>query len=95
MKPLIPMRASLGDPAIFGDILPGESWAAWRILLVAMVGEELYPEERAIFAKLTERASEPLQFVEEFVGIIGRRGGKSRAASVLARIMQRRLADVA
>jgi hypothetical protein len=84
MTPLMSMRACLADKNLFANILPGESWAAWRILLIALVGEELYPEERAVFAKLTERATEPRQFVEEFVGIIGRRGGKSRAMSVLA-----------
>jgi hypothetical protein len=78
------MRTCLADPNLFANILPGESWAAWRILLIALVGENLTPEERAVFTQLTQRAQEPRQFVEEFVGIIGRRGGKSRAASVLA-----------
>jgi hypothetical protein len=49
-----------------------------------MMGERLTSEERKLFTELTGRQQEPLQRVEEFVGVIGRRGGKSRAASVLA-----------
>ena len=46
-------------------------------------GRALDDDERVIFARLTNRQSEPLSRVEEFWGIIGRRGGKSRAMAVL------------
>jgi hypothetical protein len=84
MTPLMSMRACLADPNLFASILPGESWASWRVLLIALVGETLTPEERIDFARLTQRVEEPRQCVEEFCAIIGRRGGKSRAMSVLA-----------
>lgn len=80
----ITMRRALNDPALLGKVLDGESWQAWRVLLIAMMGEALTDEERPIFTKLTGREREPLQRVEEFWGIIGRRGGKSRAISALA-----------
>jgi hypothetical protein len=48
------------------------------------MGEPLTDAERAVFQQLTEREREPLQPVEEFIGVIGRRGGKSRAISVVA-----------
>jgi hypothetical protein len=48
------------------------------------MGEPLTDDERSTFTALTQREREPLQRVEEFVGVIGRRGGKSRAVSVLA-----------
>jgi hypothetical protein len=48
------------------------------------MGETLTPEERTLFRQLTGRTHEPNRRVEEFVGVIGRRGGKSRAISVLA-----------
>jgi hypothetical protein len=67
-----------------GHTLPGDSWRAWRTLLIAAMGEELNDDERALFTQLTQRDHEPCQRVEEFVGVIGRRGGKSRAISVLA-----------
>lgn len=84
MKPLVTMRRALEDEFLFGAVLGGESWAPWRVLLVAALGEELNREERRIFTALTKRPREPHQLVECFVGICGRRGGKSRAAAVLA-----------
>ena len=65
-------------------MLAGDSWAAWRVLLIAIVGEELTEDERAIFTALTGRDREPLEPVEEFWAVIGRRGGKTRAMAVLA-----------
>jgi hypothetical protein len=47
MKPLMSMRACLADPNLFANILHGDSWAAWCILLIALVGEELTVAERA------------------------------------------------
>ena len=77
------MRRALSDPALLGAVLAGESWRPWRVLLIALMGEALTDDERAIFARLTNRQHEPLERVEEFWGIIGRRGGKSRAMAVL------------
>jgi hypothetical protein len=78
MRPFVSMRQALGDPDLFGAILAGESWAAWRVVLIAIVGEELTAEERIIFEGLTGREREPLEPVEEFWGVIGRRSGKTR-----------------
>jgi hypothetical protein len=59
MKPIISMRHALYDSDLFAPILEGDSWAAWRMLLIALVGEELTPEERTVFAGLTGRPQEP------------------------------------
>lgn len=83
LTPKITMRRALSDPALLGGMLDGNSWLAWRIILIALMGEPLTEDERSIFARLTGREREPLQRVEEFWGIIGRRGGKSRAMAVL------------
>ena len=78
------MRRALSDPMLLGAVLKGESWRAWKVMLIAMMGERLDDEERAIFTKLTGRPQEPLERVEEFWGFdIRRRGGKSLAMSVL------------
>jgi hypothetical protein len=69
---------------LLGSTLAGDSWAAWRVLLIASMGEELSEDERAIFKQLTQRDREPGQRVEELCAVIGRRGGKSRALSTLA-----------
>jgi hypothetical protein len=78
------MRDALADPNYFGTLLSGESWAAWRVLLIAICGEALADGEREIFKTLTGREREPLEPVEEFWAIVGRRGGKTRAMSILA-----------
>ena len=80
----ISLRDALDDPALLGNILRGKSWNAWRTLLIAAMGGALTTDERVIFQQLTGRDHEPLQRVEELVGVIGRRGGKSRAISALA-----------
>jgi hypothetical protein len=84
MRKLVTMREALSDPGYFGGLLAGESWRAWRVLLISIVGEELTEDERVIFKGLTDREREPLEPVEEFAGVIGRRGGKTRAMAVLA-----------
>ncbi|MGJ0503342.1 MAG: hypothetical protein ACR65X_06265, partial [Methylocystis sp.] len=84
MTPLVTMRRALEDEHLFGAILAGDSWAAWRVLLIACMGEPLTAEERAVYETLTGRPTEPLQRVEEFWAIIGRRGGKTRAVAVLS-----------
>jgi len=35
------MREALTDPALLGSVLRGDSWRAWRILLIAANGEAL------------------------------------------------------
>jgi hypothetical protein len=53
-------------------------------MLIAACGEKLTPKERAIFTRFTGRPREPGARIEEAEFLIGRRGGKDRAASVLA-----------
>jgi hypothetical protein len=84
MKPSIPLRKALADPLLLGGALPGESWSAWRIMLIASMGEALTDEERVVFARLTGREREPLARIEEAAFIVGRRGGKSRAMATVA-----------
>jgi len=84
VKPTISIREALTDPSLLGNVLTGQSWQPWRVLLVAAMGEPLTDEERATFTALTGRPTEPLQRVEEFCAVVGRRGGKSRAMAILA-----------
>jgi hypothetical protein len=84
LRKLVSMREALASDGYFGTLLNGDSWATWRLLLVAIVGEELSDEERVVFQGITGREREPLEPVEEFWGIIGRRGGKTRAMAILA-----------
>jgi hypothetical protein len=84
MRPLFSMRSALESPKLFGKILAGDSWSVWRVVLIAAMGEELTPAERVIFKQVSGRDHEPGVRIEELVGAIGRRSGKSRASSVLA-----------
>jgi hypothetical protein len=72
------------DSRLLGKALEGDSWRAWRAILLATMGERLTDEELATFRAVTGRETAPTERCEELVGIIGRRGGKSRAVSVLA-----------
>jgi hypothetical protein len=78
------MRDALADADVFGTVLAGESWASWRVLLIALCGEPLTDDERIIFESLTGRPCEPGRMVEEAFLVIGRRSGKTRAAAILA-----------
>lgn len=84
MKRAISMRSALADPNLLGNALVGDSWATWRIFLIACMGEALTAAEREVFQRFTGRDREPGERVEEALFLIGRRGGKDRAASVLA-----------
>jgi hypothetical protein len=79
----ITMRMALEDPALLGTVLQGDSWLAWRVLLIAALGEALTDDERVIFKKLTGREREPGVRCLEILIIAGRRGGKSRAIGCL------------
>jgi hypothetical protein len=83
MTPFVTMRRALSDEHLLGAVLCGDSWLAWRVLLIAAMGEALTDEERAIFAKLTGREREPGERIDEMWCVIGRRGGKSRAIAAL------------
>ena len=84
MIPRVPLREALSDPNLLGAAIAGDSWRSWRTLLIAAMGEELREDEREIFSKLTGRDREPLQRVDQFAAVIGRRGGKSCAMATLA-----------
>jgi hypothetical protein len=84
MQPQTSLRRALADPQLLGATLAGASWAAWRTILLAVMGEKLKSAELEIFRRLTGRQSPPDKRVEEFWGVVGRRGGKSSAIAVLA-----------
>ena len=84
MNPKVTLRKSLADPALLGNVLKGDSWKPWRVLLIAAMGEPLDDDERQVFKEPTQRDHEPGVRVEELAAVIGRRGGKSRASATLA-----------
>lgn len=84
MRPRISLRDALSDPALLAHVLAGDSWLPWRVLEIAAMGEPLTDSERVLFKQLTGREREPLQRVNEFEAVVGRRGGKTSAMAALA-----------
>jgi hypothetical protein len=76
---------TLESPKFFGPAFPHqETWRSWKVMLKAMYGIEMSIEELKIFQGATARQTpNPNGYFENF-GIIGRRGGKSRIASLCA-----------
>jgi hypothetical protein len=83
MQPLFSMRQALSDKALLADAMVGESWNAWRVLLIAAVGEELTEDERQIFKTFTGRDHEPGKMIDTWLTVSGRRSGKTTAVAVL------------
>lgn len=77
------VRELMTDPALLGGQFSGPSWAAWRTLLAGFYGLELDPDERRQFKQLTGRRK-PGSAHDELWLAIGRRGGKSMIAALLA-----------
>ncbi|MBR1270451.1 hypothetical protein JQ629_23530 [Bradyrhizobium sp. AUGA SZCCT0222] len=84
MRPKVTIRAALEEPRLLGGVLAGPTWFAWRVILIAAMGEPLHSDEKIIFKELTGRDAEPLERVDELWAVVGRRGGKTRAAATLA-----------
>tara|TARA_R110001592_G_scaffold44411_1_gene142956 strand:- start:1002 stop:2462 length:1461 start_codon:yes stop_codon:yes gene_type:complete len=81
---MITIRDLMTDPALFGEQFGGDSFKAWRALLAGFYGLELSEDELPHWQALTNRESAPEAAHDELYLIIGRRGGKSQAAALLA-----------
>lgn len=68
------------DPALFGNQFGGRSWSAWRSLLAGFYGLKTNAKK---FEELTNRKP-PKQAAEELWLAVGRRGGKTQTAALLA-----------
>jgi len=73
------------DPALFGPFFRDrESWRAWEAFLSALFGLKLTKEQLATYRQHTGRRNPPKVQVPEAWLIVGRRGGKSRIAALVA-----------
>jgi hypothetical protein len=70
--PLVSMREALRRPEYFGAVLAGDSWANWRVLLVAIAGEGLDEAEAGAFKGLSGRTGAPTEAQEPRGGRPGR-----------------------
>lgn len=78
------IREVMTDPALFGDQFGGESFKPWVALLSAFHALTLNSTERDTFEAITGRTDSPQEACEELWLVIGRRGGKSQCAALLA-----------
>lgn len=83
-KPLTRITDMLND--LFGRWFKAESWGAWKVLLKATFGAPLTKKELKLFCKHTGRKGIPKN-VTELWAAVGRRGGKSRVAGIIAVIL--------
>jgi hypothetical protein len=72
------------DRALFGPWFSAESWAAWRAFLSALFALPLEGDALDIYRRHTGRTTPPTEPAKEGWVIVGRRGGKSRIAALVA-----------
>jgi hypothetical protein len=66
LRKLIPMRDALESAAYFGGLIGGDAWRAWRVLLIAIVGEELTQNERVVFEASQDALRSPERRLKSF-----------------------------
>jgi len=80
----VTIRDAMTDPALFGDTFGGDSFAAWRALFAGFYNLPMDDGEAKTFKALTGRAETPQEAAHELWLAVGRRGGKSHVAGLLA-----------
>ncbi|MGM0857229.1 MAG: hypothetical protein ACQEW0_09090 [Pseudomonadota bacterium] len=79
----VTVRDAMTDPALFGGQFGGKSFETWRALLAGFYGLPLLAGEHNAWRKITHRQA-PRTPAEELWLVVGRRGGKSQCAALLA-----------
>lgn len=80
----VTIKDAMTDPALFGGQFGGDSFTAWRALLAGFYGLDLSDDDAAIWKEVTGRDyTAGILFAELWLAI-GRRGGKSQVAALLA-----------
>lgn len=81
---MIDIRQAMTDPALFGDQFASDTFTAWRALLSGFYGLPLDDGGAAIWQEVTGREYVAGVLFRELWLAIGRRGGKSQVAALLA-----------
>jgi hypothetical protein len=75
----------LSDPSLFGArFAPPATWATWTVVLKSLFALPMTPDEAAIYTRHTGRSLPPTSPAREAWLVVGRRGGKSRVAALVA-----------
>src|SRR5262245_34754541 len=75
---------AIHDPALFWPWFRTQSWRAWETFLAALFGLPFDEDAAALYHKYTGRNTSPAEQAREAWVIVGRRGGKSRIAALVA-----------
>lgn len=75
---------TMSDKHLFGPIFGGDSHTAWRALLSGFYGLPMDTTAQDTFKALTGRSGAPTESHNELWLVVGRRGGKSHAAALIA-----------
>jgi phage terminase large subunit-like protein len=75
---------AMADSRVFGRWFGGPSWGAWKAFLAAVFALPMSPDLLAIYQRHTGRTAPPTAPVREAWCVVGRRGGKSRIAALVA-----------
>jgi hypothetical protein len=74
----------MADVRLFASQFQTATWAAWRAFLAALFALTMTAEQLAIYRTHTGRSTPPTTAASEGWLIVGRRGGKSRIAALIA-----------
>lgn len=80
----VDIRRLMTDEDLFGSQFADDSWSAWRALLSGFYGLPLDDAERELFERITALPEPAQTALVELWLAIGRRGGKSQIAALLA-----------
>ena len=77
---------AMRDPALFGPLFAGRSWAPWRRVAAVLFGQiaDLSADDRQVIQRCVGRSRLPTTPFSEAWFLIGRRGGKSAFAALVA-----------
>ena len=84
MSASVSIRDLMTDPDLFGGQFSGDSWAAWRALLAGFYGLPLNAVELEQFQRITSLSGPVQRLALELWLAVGRRGGKSQIAALVA-----------
>ena len=82
--PALTILDATRDPSLFGPWFQGKSWDAWKAFLAALFGLPINRATLEIYRQHTRRTSVPELPSKEAWLVVGRRGGKSRIAALVA-----------
>ena len=74
----------MGSPNLFGRQFSQPSWDAWRVVLAALFALDMTDDQLALYQQHTGRGQPPTTPSREGWLVVGRRGGKSRIAALVA-----------